>query len=91
VAVLNATAVPGLAAKVGDDVETNGYALGAVTNSDVPAEDSQVLFERGSEDAANAVASDLGVQSVEPIDSDSSALADGADVVVIAGEDRAQL
>ena len=41
--------------------------------------------------AANAVASDLGVQSVEPIDSDSSALADGADVVVIAGEDRAQL
>jgi hypothetical protein len=91
VAVLNATAVPGLAAKVGDDVETNGYALGAVTNSDVPAEDSQVLFERGNEDAANAVASDLGVQSVEPIDSDTSALADGADVVVIAGEDRAQL
>ncbi len=44
-----------------------------------------------SEDAASAVASDLGVQSVEPIDSGSSALADGADVVVIAGEDRAQL
>ena len=34
VAVLNGTAVPGLAAKVGDDVEANGYMLGAVTNSD---------------------------------------------------------
>jgi LytR cell envelope-related transcriptional attenuator len=91
VAVLNGTAVAGLAAKVGDDVETNGYELGAVTNSELPADESMVLFERGHEDEANAVADDLGIKSVEPIDSDSRALADGADVVVIAGEDRAQL
>jgi LytR cell envelope-related transcriptional attenuator len=91
VAVLNGTAVPGLAAKVGDDVETNGYALGAVTNSELPADESMVLFERGHEDEAEAVADDLGIQSVESIDADSRALADGADVVVIAGEDRAEL
>jgi hypothetical protein len=91
VAVLNGTAVPGLAAKVGDDVETNGYALGAVTNSELPADESMVLFERGHEDEAEAVADDLGIKSVEPIDADSRALADGADVVVIAGEDRAEL
>jgi hypothetical protein len=33
VAVLNGTAVPGLAAKVGDDVTSSGFKLGAVTNS----------------------------------------------------------
>jgi hypothetical protein len=91
VAVLNGTAVPGLAAKVGDDVETNGYALGAVTNSELPADESMVLFERGHEDEAEAVADDLGIKSVDLIDADSRALADGADVVVIAGEDRAEL
>ena len=91
VAVLNGTAVPGLAAKVGDDVDTSGYALGAVTNSDVPADESMVLFERGHEDEAEAVADDLGIKSVGLIDEDSRALADGADVVVIAGEDRAEL
>ena len=70
VAVLNATAVPGLAAKVGDDVETNGYALGAVTNSDVPAEDSQVLFERGHEEEARRRGQRPRRHPVEPIDSD---------------------
>jgi hypothetical protein len=91
VAVLNGTAVPGLAAKVGDDVDTSGYALGVVTNSDVPAEESMVLFERGHEEEANAVARDLGIDAVDLIDADSRALAGNADVVVIAGEDRAQL
>jgi hypothetical protein len=91
VAVLNGTAVAGLAAKVGDDVEANGYALGPVTNSELPADRSKVLFERGHEEEAQAVADDLGIKPVEPVDPDSSALANGADVVVIAGEDRAQL
>jgi LytR cell envelope-related transcriptional attenuator len=91
VAVLNGTAVPGLAAKVGDDVDTSGYALGVVTNSDVPADESMVLFERGHEDEARAVARDLGIDAVDLIEPESSALAEGADVVVIAGEDRTQL
>lgn len=90
VAVLNGTAVPGLAAKVGDDVDTSGYALGVVTNSDIPADESMVLYERGHEEEARAVARDLGIDAVDLIDSGSSALAEGADVVVIAGEDRAQ-
>lgn len=91
VAVLNGTAVAGLAAKVGDDVEANGYALGAVTNSEAPAEKTFVMFERGHEEEAQSVASDLGVDQVSPIDPETSDLADGADVVVVAGEDRAQL
>ncbi|HYU60465.1 MAG TPA: LytR C-terminal domain-containing protein [Solirubrobacterales bacterium] len=90
VGVLNGTAVPGLAAAVGDDVEANGYTLGRVTNSPTPAEQTVVLYERGHEEEAKFVAKDLGVDVVQLIDDESRELADGADVVVVAGEDRAQ-
>jgi len=91
VAVLNGTAVPGLAAKVADDVEANDYTLGAVTNSESPADQTFVVFERGHEEEARSVANDLGVDAVSPIDSATSDIADGADVVVVVGEDRARL
>jgi hypothetical protein len=90
VAVLNGTAVPGLAAAVADDVEANGYLLGAVTNSPTPASQTVVLYERGHEEDARFVAKDLGVDVVQLIDDESRGLAEGADVVVVAGEDRAQ-
>jgi hypothetical protein len=90
VAVLNGTAVPGLAARVGDDVEANGYTLGAVTNSETPAMETVVLYERGHEEEAQVVARDLGVEVVQLLDPDTRELAVGADVVVVAGEDRAQ-
>jgi LytR cell envelope-related transcriptional attenuator len=89
VASLNGTAVPGLAQKVADDVEANDYRLGAVTNSPTPANKSYVMFERGHEQEANAVASDLGIGTVRPIDGETRALAEDATVVVVAGEDRA--
>jgi hypothetical protein len=89
VASLNGTAVPGLAQLVGDDIESNDYRLGSVTNSPTPANKSYVMFERGHEGEASAVASDLGIKTVRPIDGETRALADGADVVVVAGDDRA--
>jgi LytR cell envelope-related transcriptional attenuator len=88
VAVLNGTAVPGLAARVGDDVEANGYTLGTVTNSPTPATQTVVLYERGHEEDAKFVARDLGVDVVQLVDPESRELAQGADVVVVAGEDR---
>jgi hypothetical protein len=90
VSVLNGTAVPGLAAAVGDDVEVNGYTLGSVTNSPTPATQTVVLYERGHEEEARFVARDLGVDVVQLIDPESRELAQGADVVVVAGEDRAE-
>lgn len=90
VAVLNGTAVPGLAARVADDVEANGYFLGVVTNSPTPATETVVLYESGHETEAKLVAKDLGVEVVQLIDDESRELAGGADVVVVAGEDRAQ-
>ncbi len=91
VAVLNGTAVAGLAATAGGDVESNGFKLGAVTNSQTPANETQVFYERGHEEEAKTVARDLGVDSVSVVDSETSHLAEGADVILLVGEDRADL
>lgn len=88
VAVLNGTAVPGLAAKVGDDVEANEFQLGTVTNSETPYENTIVVYAAGAQRDAQAVATALGAARVRPMDAEIRALAQGADVAVIAGEDR---
>jgi hypothetical protein len=90
VAVLNGTSVPGLAAKVGDDVRVNGFELGTVSNSRRQFDQTVVMYESHQQRAAKKVAHDLGVKPVQPIDRATQRIADGADVVVIAGEDRAQ-
>jgi hypothetical protein len=89
VAVLNGTAEPGLAAKVGDDVEANGFVVGDVTNSETPFEDTVVMFTPGNEREAQAVATKLGITRIQPMDAETRAAAGDAGVAVIAGEDRA--
>ena len=90
VAVLNGTSVPGLAAKVGDDVRVNGFRLGAVTNSRDQFDQTVVMYGRGQQRAARKVAHDLGVKPLQPIDRQTEQTAGDADVVVIAGADRAK-
>ncbi len=89
VAVLNGTSVPGLAAKVADDVRVNGFRLGAVTNSRDQFDQTVVMYGRGQQRAARKVAHDLGVKPLQPIDRQTEQAAGDADVVVIAGADRA--
>ena len=48
-----------------------------------------MLYEDRQKPAAQKVAGDLGVRKVEPLDRDLRQQAENADVVVIAGEDRA--
>jgi hypothetical protein len=88
VAVLNGTSVPGLGAKVATDVEVNEFMLGNVGNSRKEYDQTVVMYEEGQKRAAQKVAHDLGVDPVQPIDRQTQREADGADVVVIAGEDR---
>jgi LytR cell envelope-related transcriptional attenuator len=90
VAVLNGTSAPGLAAKVGDDVRVNGFKLGTVTNSRDQFDQTVVMYQPGQQRAAKKVAHDLGVKPVQPIDRQTERTAGGADVVVIAGADRAK-
>jgi hypothetical protein len=90
VSVLNGTAIPGLAGRVGDDVQRSGFELGSVTNSHKQYQQTVVMFGKGQERAATRVAHVLGVTPVQPIDSGTRELAPNADVVVIAGLDRAK-
>ena len=89
VAVLNGSTVAGLGAKVGDDVVANEFQLGAVTTFPDPVEQTVVLFEPGAKRAARRLAAVLGAVPVQPIDRQTQRLAEGAQVIVIAGEDRA--
>jgi hypothetical protein len=89
VAVLNGTSINGLAGKVASDVEASGYKVGAITNTAPGVQRTEVLYADGRKPAAQKVAGDLGVKEVRPLDRASRELAGGADVIVIAGEDRA--
>ena len=88
VSVLNGTSVPGLAAKVGDDVEANGFELAEIGTSD-PVDSTVVLYAEGQEREAKRVAKQLGRVRVRAIDAATAREAGDVDVVVIAGEDRA--
>lgn len=89
VAVLNGTAVPGLAATFGDMVEGKGFELGAVGNSDSSFSDSVVMFAPGNKPEAERVAKALQIDEVEQMSDEVEAVVEGAKVAVIAGEDNA--
>src|SRR4051812_8270523 len=83
VAVLNGTSVPGLGAKVADDVQANEFTLGNVDTSRKEYDQTVVMYEKDQRRAAEKVAHDLGVKPVQPIDAQTQQQADGAGVVVI--------
>jgi hypothetical protein len=91
VSVLNGTSVPGLAAKVGDDVEASGFELAPIGTSTEQLDRTVVLFAQGREREAKRVAQQLGGYQVKPIDPTTRREVGDVDVVVIAGEDRAGL
>jgi hypothetical protein len=89
VAVLNGTAVPGLAAQVGDDVRSGGFKLGAVTNSESSFDTTVVMYARGHEPEASSVAKQIGVGDVRLMTPEIQRIAKGAEVAVVVGQDRA--
>jgi hypothetical protein len=93
VSVLNATTVLGLAAQIGDEVESAGFQRGNVTNASDPAEaqdESAVLFDKGAMEEAREVAAALKIEQVKPVDPENKRLAGDASVVVIVGADQTQ-
>jgi len=88
VSVLNGTTVGGLAAKLGDRLEAQGFQLGNVTNNtDQQRAESVVLFAVGAEKEAEDVGRRLKIDQREPIDPDSQTRAGDATVVVVTGAD----
>jgi LytR cell envelope-related transcriptional attenuator len=89
VSVLNGTTVPGLAARVSDEVETAGFEVGTVANSsDQQRAESVILFAPGHEREAAVVSRKLDIAQREPIDAATQGLAGDATVVVVTGADR---
>jgi hypothetical protein len=89
VAVLNGTAVSGLAQDFGDKVQGKGYKLGAVTNTASSFSNSVVMFQRGHAPEARRIAKQLKIPRVQLMTVEVEDVAGGANVAVIAGEDNA--
>jgi ABC-type multidrug transport system fused ATPase/permease subunit len=90
VSVLNGTAVPGLAATFGDEVEEKGFELGAVTNSSASFSNSVVMFKRGHKPEASKVAKQLKIKKLQLMDGEIESVSAGAPVAVVVGEDNAE-
>ena len=94
VAVLNGTTVPGLAAQVGDQLQSAGFARGQVTNAaDQQRSETTVQYAPEHRAAANEVAQILKVprSRVRALDANTQAIAGpDAEVVVTVGADRTQ-
>jgi hypothetical protein len=90
VSVLNGTAVPGLAATFGDEVEEKGFELGAVTNSSASFSDSVVMFKRGHKPEASKVAKQLKIKKVQLMNGEIESVSGGSPVAVVVGEDNAE-
>jgi LytR cell envelope-related transcriptional attenuator len=89
VAVLNGTAVQGLAAKVGDEVRANGFNPGTIGNAArIDQTRSVVLYAPGQQRAARAVANRLGIKTVAPADAVNREIAGSFDALVLVGSDR---
>jgi hypothetical protein len=89
VAVLNGTAVPGLAAHYGAKVQRKGFKLGQVTNSSASFVNSVVMYKGGHAPEARRVGRELGIARVRPMSSAIGSVSSGAPVSVIVGEDNA--
>ncbi len=97
VAVLNGTAapggvaVPGVADRVSGDVEGAGFEVGTVDNAPPSFPASVVMYSGANEDAANELADALngvlGTTVVQEMTSEIEAIAGGADLAVIVGQD----
>ena len=87
--ILNASSTAGLADRVADDVAAAGFS-DVRTGATGSTNQTVVLFSDGNKREANTVARELGVDILQPMDRDTRAIAPDADVVVIAGEDRAR-
>jgi hypothetical protein len=89
VAVLNGTTVQGLATKVSEEARAAGFNIGTVGNAArIDQAKSTVLYRKGQNSAARAVANRLGIQSTGPVDSVNGEIAGSFDAVVVVGTDK---
>ena len=89
VVVLNASSSSGLAGDVSDDLSTARFDVANTSVAEQGTNESLVMYADGADARrkAKAVAKELGIKTVKPFDQEALAEANGADVVVFAGND----
>ncbi len=87
VAILSATSEPGVGSEVADILEGRGFVIASVTSATDNQKQSGVFFAPGEKQKGKVVARALKLPLPSPFEAEQEAAADGADVVVIAGED----
>jgi hypothetical protein len=93
VAVLNGTAIPGLAAQVADRVDAEGFTVGTISNASQAQGQqakSSAMYAPGHQADARRVANRLGIRTVSRVDAGTQQIAGDASVVVIVGSDKTQ-
>lgn len=88
VAVLNGTAATGLASTFQAGVGDAGYEVGAVGNSQSTFAESTVMFIQGYRPEASVFAETFEIAKVEPMIEEVTAVAEGAPIAVILGDDK---
>lgn len=86
VVVVNASGSSGVAGDVSSQLTRKRFDVTGTTVASGSVAKSSVQYERGQKPAGRAVSHSLGLAASE-FDAEAEAAADGADVVVIAGED----
>jgi hypothetical protein len=90
VIVLNASSESGLANEIGDQIASKQFAVNKLGAAKEPSQQTIVYFGEGSRKAAQKISKQLHTAVVQPFNDEVRSEADGADLVVIAGEDRAR-
>lgn len=88
VVVLNGSSQGSLENKLSDTIAAAGFTE-VRTGTGVPADKTLVLYADLMKAEARVVARQLNIDKTEPLDRATGAMAPDADVVVVAGEDRA--
>ena len=90
--MLNGTTIPGLASREKDTLTDAGFSeIATGNNTDQQRADSSVLYGTRSAPARRPAPwpGRLDISTVQRLDADTRDLSEGADVVVILGQDKA--
>ncbi len=90
VVILNASSSSGLAAQIADSLAADDFAVQGTTALSEPINKSVVKYAPGARRQARIVANQFGATRIGKFNRTDEANADGASVLVIAGEDAAR-
>lgn len=90
VAVFNGTAVSGLAGQSAKLLRDRQFRVGPTTNSESEFDTSVVMFDQGGQECATSVSQVVGIPTTQPVTAEIQGLAEGAQVAVVLGQDKAQ-